>query len=164
MITVYIGNIHLTLKFDNLNDREIKWINKQIHNALDPLDPQRYHIKAYNLRDKYGNRVFDGRVNICDFKDIHKPIIPTGLYDELRAVLDSLHDSNGIDYKEVDKRSHALSVEIPGEIKLDGHGKDKDLTLRDYQYQSVVNAFREQAGVLLEATNARQVWNCNLYI
>ena len=164
MITVYIRNIHLNLKFDNLNEREIKWINKQIHNALDPLDPQRYHIKAYNLRDKYGNRVFDGRVKICDFNDIHKPIIPTGLYDELRAVLDTLHDSNGIDYKAVDKRSHALSVAVPDKITLDGHGKEKDLTLRDYQYQSVVNAFKEQSGILLEATNARQVWDCNFYL
>ena len=108
MITVYIGNIHLTLKFDNLNDREIKWILQQIHLQLDPLDPDRYRKKQFNLRDKSGNRVFDGRVKICDFSDIHKPIIPTGLYDELRAVLDALHDSNGIDYKEVDKRSHAL--------------------------------------------------------
>lgn len=154
MITVYIGNIHLTLKFDNLNDREIKWILQQIHLQLDPLDPDRYRKKAYNLRDKYGNRVFDGRVKICDFSDIHKPIIPTGLYDELRAVLDALHDSNGIDYKEVDKRSHALSVEIPDKITIDGHGKEKTITLRDYQYQSVVNAFREQSGILLEATNA----------
>lgn len=164
MITIYIGNIHLTLKFDNLNDREIGWILQQIHLQLDPLDPNRYRKKQFNLRNKSGARVWDGRVKICDFSDIHNPIIPTGLYDELRAVLDTLHDSNGIDYKEVDKRSHALSVAIPSEIKLDGHGKEKDLTLRDYQYQSVVNAFREQAGILLEATNARQVWDCNFNI
>lgn len=154
MITVYIGNIHLTLKFDNLNDREIKWILQQIHLQLDPLDPDRYRKKQFNLRDKSGARIWDGRVKICDFSDIHKPIIPTGLYDELRAVLDALHDSNGIDYKEVDKRSHALSVAIPGKITIDGHGKEKTITLRDYQYQSVVNAFREQSGILLEATNA----------
>lgn len=154
MITVYIGNIHLTLKFDNLNDREIEWILQQIHLQLDPLDPDRYRKKQFNLRDKSGARIWDGRVKICDFSDIHKPIIPTGLYDELRAVLDALHDSNGIDYKEVDKRSHALSVAIPGKITIDGHGKEKTITLRDYQYQSVVNAFREQSGILLEATNA----------
>lgn len=164
MITVYIGNIHLTLKFDNLNDREIKWILQQIHLQLDPLDPDRYRKKAFLTYNSNGNRVWDGRVKICDFNNIHKPIIPTGLYDELRAVLDTLHDSNGIDYKEVDKRSHALSVAIPDKITLDGHGKEKDLTLRDYQYQSVVNAFKEQSGILLEATNARQVWDCNFYL
>lgn len=154
MITVYIGNIHLTLKFDNLNDREIEWILQQIHLQLDPLDPDRYRKKAFLTYNSKGDRAWDGRVKICDFSDIHKPIIPTGLYDELRAVLDALHDSNGIDYKEVDKRSHALSVAIPSKITIDGHGKEKTITLRDYQYQSVVNAFREQSGILLEATNA----------
>ena len=164
MITIYIGNIHLTLEFKNLNDQEIEWILQQIHLKLDPLDPDRYRKKAFLLHRADGSRYWDGRVKICDFSDIHNPTIPTGLYDELRAILDALHDSNGIDYKEVDRRSHALSVAIPSEIKLDGHGKEKDLTLRDYQYQSVVNAFREQAGILLEATNARQVWNCNFNI
>lgn len=164
MITVYIGNIHLTLKFDDLNDREIEWVLQQIHIHLDPLDPDRYRKKAFLTHSSTGDRVWDGRVKICDFNDIHKPIIPTGLYDELRTVLDTLHDSNGIDYKEVDKRSHALSVEIPDKITIDGHGKEKTITLRDYQYQSVVNAFREQSGILLEATNARQVWDCNFYL
>ena len=45
--------------FEDLPDKEVKWVKKQIHNTLDPLNPQRYHMKAYNMRDKYGNRLFD---------------------------------------------------------------------------------------------------------
>ena len=59
MIKLLIGNINIKLVFEDLPDKEVKWVKKQIHNTLDPLNPQRYHMKAYNMRDKYGNRLFD---------------------------------------------------------------------------------------------------------
>lgn len=59
MITVEVHNIHIKLLFDNLSDQEVSWIKNQIHHKLDPLDPNRYRIRTFNLRDKYGVRVWD---------------------------------------------------------------------------------------------------------
>ena len=62
MITVYIGNIHLTLKIDNLNDREIEWILQQINLQLDPLEPDRYRKKAFLTYNSKGERAWDASI------------------------------------------------------------------------------------------------------
>ena len=59
MIKLLIDNINIKLVFEDLPDLQVKWVKKQIHNNLDPLDPQRYHKKAYNQRDKFGRRFWD---------------------------------------------------------------------------------------------------------
>ena len=52
-----------------MNDKEIDYVMRQLHTALDPLDPNRFRKKEYNLRNKYGQRVWDGRVKIIDTKN-----------------------------------------------------------------------------------------------
>ena len=141
----------MQLAFDGINDKEINYILDQLHQIMDPLDPNRYRKKPYNLRKTNGERVWDGRVKIMDRK--HRTV-PTGLYPELYNFLIKLKDLKGYDFKFVDNRGPKLTTKIPNSITLDGHGEEKTITLRDYQYQSVANALREQNGILLEATNA----------
>lgn len=151
MITLLIGNIHIKLEFSNMNDKEIDYVMQQLHMSLDPLDPNRFRKKEYNLRNKYGQRVWDGRVKIIDTKN---HIVPTGLYPELINYLNQLKDSKQYDYQIKDQRGPKLTAKVPDSITIDGNGLEKTITLRDYQYQSVKNAMKEQEGILLEATNA----------
>lgn len=41
-----------------MNPKSEQYMLSKIHEALDPLDPERYRKKAYNMRDKYGNRLW----------------------------------------------------------------------------------------------------------
>lgn len=151
MITLLIGNIHIKLEFSDMNDKEIDYVMQQLHMSLDPLDPNRYRNRAYLTYNSRGERVWDGRVKIIDVKD---RTIPTGLYSELINYLNQLKDSKQYDYQIKDKRGPKLTAKVPNSITIDGNGLEKTITLRDYQYQSVKNAMKEQEGILLEATNA----------
>lgn len=151
MITLLIGNIHIKLEFSDMNDKEIDYVMQQLHMSLDPLDPNRYRNRAYLTYNSRGERVWDGRVKIIDVKD---RTIPTGLYPELINYLNQLKDSKQYDYQIKDKRGPKLTAKVPNSITIDGNGLEKTITLRDYQYQSVKNAMKEQEGILLEATNA----------
>lgn len=154
MITLYLGNIYIRIGFSQCSEKEIQYVLEKIHTELDPLDPDRYRKRAYLLHDSKGNRVWDGRVKLCDFSDTNKPLVPLGFYDRLMVLMRSIEQSSGIVVKVVDKRGPALHFNIPDEITIDGHGKEKTITLRDYQYQSVVQAEKEQSGIILNAVNS----------
>lgn len=134
-----------------MNDKEIDYVMQQLHISLDPLDPNRFRKKEYNLRNQRGVRIWDGRIKIIDTKN---HIVPTGLYPELINYLNQLKDSKQYDYQINDQRGPKLTTKVPDSITIDGNGLEKTITLRDYQYQSVKNAMKEQEGILLEATNA----------
>lgn len=151
MITLELGNIFIRIVFENVNDKTIKWVWSQIHTTFDPLDPERFRKRPYNLRKSNGDRVWDGRVNLCEEKD---HLVPLGFYDRLMVLMRSIEQSSGIVVKVVDKRGPALHFELPREVSLDGHGKEKDLTLRDYQYEAVQQVNIEQSGIILNAVNA----------
>lgn len=151
MITLELGNIFVKLVFENVNDKTIEWVWSQIHTTFDPLDPERFRKRLYNLRKSDGSRVWDGRVNLCEEKD---HLVPLGFYDRLMVLMRSIEQSSGIVVKVVDKRGFALHFELPREVNLDGHGKEKDLTLRDYQYEAVQQVNIEQSGIILNAVNA----------
>lgn len=151
MITLELGNVFIKIVFENVNDKTIEWVWSQIHTTFDPLDPDRYRKRAYLLHDSNGNRVWDGRVNLCEEKD---HLVPLGFYDRLMVLMRSIEQSSGIVVKVVDKRGPALHFELPREVSLDGHGKEKDLTLRDYQYEAVQQVNIEQSGIILNAVNA----------
>lgn len=151
MITLELGNVFIKIVFENVNDKTIEWAWSQIHTTFDPLDPERFRKRPYNLRKSNGDRVWDGRVNLCEEKD---HLVPLGFYDRLMVLMRSIEQSSGIVVKVVDKRGPALHFNIPDEITIDGHGKEKTITLRDYQYQSVVQAEKEQSGIILNAVNS----------
>lgn len=151
MITLELGNVFIKLVFENVNDKTIEWVWGQIHTTFDPLDPERFRKRPYNLRKSNGDRVWDGRVNLCEEKD---HLVPLGFYDRLMVLMRSIEQSSGIVVKVIDKRGSALHFELPREVNLDGHGKEKDLTLRDYQYEAVQQVNTEQSGIILNAVNA----------
>lgn len=151
MITLELGNVFIKIVFENVNDKTIEWVWSQIHTTFDPLDPERFRKRPYNLRKSNGDRVWDGRVNLCEEKD---HLVPLGFYDRLMVLMRSIEQSSGIVVKVVDKRGPALHFELPREVSLDGHGKEKDLTLRDYQYKAVQQVNIEQSGIILNAVNA----------
>lgn len=151
MITLELGNIFIKLVFENVNDKTIEWVWSQIHTTFDPLDPDRFRKRPYNLRKSDGSRVWDGRVNLCEEKE---HLVPLGFYDRLMVLMRSIEQSSGIVVKVVDKRGSALHFVLPEKVDLDGHGKEKNLTLRDYQYEAVQQVNIEQSGIILNAVNA----------
>lgn len=155
MIKVLIHNIKIDLNFKDENDRTIKYITQGIHEQLDPLDPDRYRKKLFNTYNKYGQRIWDGRIKICTFnpkKGIYQ--VPTGLYPDLIDYLTVQKDKTGIEFSVKDQRGPKLTANIPDEITLDGHRLEKTLTLRDYQYDGVKGSLEEQVGILLNSTNS----------
>lgn len=150
MITLLMHNINIKLEFDNLTPKTIEYVLKAIHEHLDPLDPMRYHNKMYRIRTPKGERAWDGRFKVCDLKN---HLVPTGLYDDLVKVLD-LFANDDISYRVVDKRNKKLEVDLPKVIKLNGHGKRKDLVLRDYQVDAVKDIFKYQVGITLMSMNS----------
>ena len=150
LVTLTIDNINIKLGFDGMSDKTIAFIKDKIHESLDPLDPNRYRNRLYHQYDKYGRRVWDGRFKICDLKN---NLVPTGLFDELDTVLRSLKNYK-IHYKINDVRGSEFSADIPEHISFKGNGKEKDITLRDYQQEAVENALHEQLGVVLSSTNS----------
>lgn len=150
MITCEVGNINTKLTFDDYSKEQIAGIKQYLHEYINPLDPNRYRIKTYRLRDKYGNRLWDGRVKIAD---IDSGVIPTGLFKPLESALINLTEK-GYKYKIIDNQTPMFDIKVPSEISYNGNGLEKDITLRDYQYESVVKSFEEQLGILLLSTNA----------
>lgn len=57
MITLELGNIFIKLVFENVNDKTIEWVWSQIHTTFDPLDPDRFRKRPFNLRKSDGSRV-----------------------------------------------------------------------------------------------------------
>lgn len=163
MIILYVKNIHIVMKFKDVNEKTESYILNRVHQQLDPLDPNRFHKRAYTTYTSKGERLWDGRVKLCDFTDPNKLLIPIGLYNDLIKVLNDIGYREGANYKVQDQRQAPFKVALPDSITLDGQGKEKTLTLRDYQYQSVTNAFVEQSGILLEATNSGKT-SCALAI
>lgn len=64
MITLELGNIFIKIVFENVNDKTIKWVWSQIHTTFDPLDPERFRKRPYNLRKSNGDRVCVYNLNI----------------------------------------------------------------------------------------------------
>lgn len=151
---IIIDNIHIQLVFKNINQRTEQYVLAKIHQNLDPLDENRYRKRQFNIRKSNGERLWDGRVKLCDFSNPNKLLVPIGLFDDLIQVLIQLGYKDGINYQVKDLRQPALTVKLPKSITLDGHGLEKTMTLRDYQYRSVAGAFKEQSGILLEAVNS----------
>lgn len=57
MITLELGNVFIKIVFENVNDKTIEWVWSQIHTTFDPLDPERFRKRPYNLRKSNGDRV-----------------------------------------------------------------------------------------------------------
>lgn len=91
----------------------------------------------------YKSGKWDGMTN---FFSITSGKFPTGL---LQDVIDVFID-RGEAYSVEDKRK-PYKIDIPDKIVL--HDGDNDITLRDYQYESVVTALHMKRGVVNVATN-----------
>ena len=150
LVTLTIDNISIKLGFEDMSDKTIAFIKDKTHESLDPLDPNRYRNRLFHTYTQSGKRAWDGRFKLCDLKN---NLVPTGLFDELDNTLRSLEDYK-IHYNIKDIRGKELTADIPEHISFKGNGKEKDITLRDYQQEAVENAIREQLGIVLSSTNS----------
>lgn len=143
MLKLLIDNIYITLKKESETDEEYENLKTDIHETLDPLDPDRYHSALYR------RKIWDGRVKLCIIKKDEDIQVPTGLFDEL---VDKLNNFN-VNYTPIDMRGHSIKPikDIPDTIKLSGEGV-KTIEARDYQVIQVKEAITEQRGVILSAT------------
>ncbi|WCS68963.1 ATP-dependent RNA helicase [Bacillus phage vB_BsuM-Goe17] len=100
----------------------------------------------------YQSGVWDG---ITDFYDMKEDKFHTGLLTQFLEGLRKLKDKDpSLTYEIEDVRPAQLvhPDSIDEEIVL-GNGENDPITLRDYQYESVRNVFRDQVGIVNVATN-----------
>ncbi|APZ82563.1 DNA helicase [Bacillus phage vB_BsuM-Goe3] len=100
----------------------------------------------------YQSGVWDG---ITDFYDMKEDKFHTGLLTQFLEGLRKLKDKDpSLTYEIEDIRPAQLvhPDSIDEEIVL-GNGENDPITLRDYQYESVRNVFRDQVGIVNVATN-----------
>lgn len=117
-----------------------------------------FREEGYIYSPAYKGGHWDGYVA---FHEVYKigetPYIkyPTGLTDEVDEVLGSLQSSHGFEYSIFDNRPDPmLSLEdVPDEVVLKSYASG-DITLRDYQMESVYEVAKQQVGVLHLATNS----------
>lgn len=100
----------------------------------------------------YQSGVWDG---ITDFYDMKEDKFHTGLLTQFLEGLRKLKDKDpSLTYEIEDVRPAQLvhPESIDEKIVL-GNGENDPITLRDYQYESVRNVFRDQVGIVNVATN-----------
>ncbi|AYJ75965.1 putative recombination helicase [Bacillus phage BSP14] len=100
----------------------------------------------------YQSGVWDG---ITDFYDMKEDKFHTGLLTQFLEGLRKLKDKEPSLTYEIEDIRPAQMVHpdsIDEEIVL-GNGENDPITLRDYQYESVRNVFRDQVGIVNVATN-----------
>ncbi|WCS69979.1 ATP-dependent RNA helicase [Bacillus phage vB_BsuM-Goe27] len=100
----------------------------------------------------YQSGVWDG---ITDFYDMKEDKFHTGILTQFLEGLRKLKDKEpSLTYEIEDVRPAQLvhPDSIDKEIVL-GNGENDPITLRDYQYESVRNVFRDQVGIVNVATN-----------
>lgn len=139
MLNLFIRNCNITINNTKDNDN----LKKIVHDNLDPLDPNRFHVAAFKRW-----HTWDGRVKLCTIKKNEDIKVPTGLYNELLEML----KSKGYNYTIKDLRGSKLAPNsLDEDIILKGDGV-KTIKPRDYQMEAVKLALKEQRGVIESAT------------
>lgn len=132
MATIEISNLHCTVKGASLISLAA------LDNTLAVDTP------GCNFVTSYKQGYWDGKTRFYDKKT---KTFPTGLLTEVVSAMRKVGESVDV----VDKRN-AISVTIPDEISL-LHSELGSITLRDYQYDSVVKGIEASRGVVNVATN-----------
>lgn len=140
----------LKLTIDNaitkieFTEQENKAIKKQVEAVLH----EKLGIKkdGYMFLPSYKNGYFDG---ITDFYDKNTQTFPSGLVEEVDQILGKLQDTVPFIYEFDDNRPDKFinTDDIPEHVTL-FDGKGGELTLRDYQMDSLRSIFDSRMGLL----------------
>lgn len=121
-------------------------VHKIVHRALG------IKVDGVQYNSAYRNGYWDG---ITDFYDMKEDKFHTGLLDQFLGAMRKLKELDPSFTYEIEDVRPAPRVHpdaIDEQIVL-GNGDQNPITLRDYQYESVKNALREQVGIVNVATN-----------
>lgn len=107
--------------------------------------------EGYFYSPAYKAGYWDG---IIDFYNAEDDTFHTGLVNQVEAILGSLQGRYPFEFSIIDNRPDPfLSVEdLPNDIKLIGDDGG-NITMRDYQYDAVVQVIDKQVGIVEVATN-----------
>ncbi|WZK93592.1 ATP-dependent RNA helicase [Bacillus phage BvP] len=128
--------------------------NTLLREKVQKMAHQELGVKVDNAQFSraYQSGVWDG---ITDFYDMKEDKFHTGLLTQFLEGLRKLKDKEPSLTYEIEDIRPAQMVHpdsIDEEIVL-GNGENDPITLRDYQYESVRNVFRDQVGIVNVATN-----------
>ena len=151
-IKVTITDSRIKLKILNSSDKQKNFIINKLHHYVDVYDSDRFHSVAFT---KYHS--WDGMTSLITDKNIDN--IQIGLLSKVINFLKDTAKELNYSYSIIDNRTKNLNPDIPDEIKFDGKGKKRDLIISpnnkfSYQYDSVINAFKQKNGIINLATNA----------
>ncbi|QIW88704.1 helicase [Bacillus phage P59] len=142
---IIIGTMYTKVDFGG-NTLLREKIQGMAHQELGIKEDGAFYSRAYK------SGFWDG---ITDFYDMKEDKFHTGLLNQfLEGLRKVMEKDPSIKYELVDDRPSPLLHHdaIDEEIVL-GNGDEPDITLRDYQYESVKNLFKEQVGIINVATN-----------
>lgn len=151
-IKVTITDSRIKLKILNSSDKQKNFIINKLHHYVDVYDSDRFHSVAFT---KYHS--WDGMTSLITDKNIDN--IQIGLLSKVINFLKDTAKELNYSYSIIDNRTKNLNPDIPDEIKFDGKGKKRNLIISpnnkfSYQYDSVINAFKQKNGIINLATNA----------
>jgi superfamily II DNA or RNA helicase len=142
---IKIGTMYTTVDYEG-NTLLREKVQGMAHHELGVKEDGAFYSRAYK------SGFWDG---ITDFYDMKEDKFHTGLLDQFLEGMRKLQQKDhNLKYELIDERPAPLLHHdaIDEEIVL-GNGDEPDITLRDYQYDSVKNLFKEQIGIINVATN-----------
>ena len=142
---IIVGTMFTKVDFEQ-NTLLREKVQTMAHEALGIKEDGAFYSRAYK------SGFWDG---ITDFYDMKEDKFHTGLLDQfLTGLRKRMETDPTITYEIIDERPAPVvhPDAIDEEIVL-GNGDEDDIVLRDYQYESVKNVFKEQVGIVNVATN-----------
>lgn len=148
-INLIVSDSRIKIKINGSN-KQVSLFKNKLHKAIDVYDSNRYHDQRFTRWKSW-----DGRTNMVNNLDN----IQIGLLSKVINFLKDTAKELNYSYSIIDNRTKNLNPNIPDEIKFDGKGKKRDLIISpnnkfSYQYDSVINAFKQKNGIINLATNA----------
>lgn len=142
ILTYYDDKI--TLDLSTFSKDRINHFKSKAHSYIDVYDSTRYHDIRYTRF-----HTWDGKTALFDAEHMSVPI---GLGNKLKKFLKEEYPEESLTIK--DLRTSPITPTLPEVITLRGNGVEKDLTLREHQYDAVTKSFLYQLGIIEQATNA----------
>lgn len=151
-VKLIIKDSHLNFNITDCSEKQKKFLINKLHHYIDVYDSNRFHSAAFTRYHSW-----DGMSSLIKEDNIDK--IQIGLLSRIIKFIEENNSKYNFKYSIVDNRTKELNPKIPNEIKFSGNGKKRDLVISpnnkfSYQYDSILNAFKQRVGIINLATNA----------
>lgn len=139
-IELEINNRDFIIKNKTMTLPHFKQLRKQLHRDVDVLQSNRFHSMQFK------RHIWDGRTSLVSLDG--ECSIQLGLFNLVYNYLKKYQQAYSFKIDVVDLRDNKITPKVPESITLD------DLTLRPHQIDAVKSVFKNQIGIINQATSS----------